>query len=185
MKIEAGKYYRARDGAKTGPVRRGGAGDAYWEARRAGDDFDITFACSGRWQAGSVDAWDLVAEWPDEPQMLPIEPALAETPGGGHIISKADVLNKALATVADRGVPYGGVEDNFARIAHLWNGFIRGRFADGVGGDTAIAVPTFTPSDVAAMMALMKLGRIAGNPGHMDSWVDLAGYAACGGEINA
>jgi len=57
------------------------------------------------------------------------------------------------------------------------------KFADGAGGDTSIAVPQFKPVDVAAMMALMKLGRIAGNPAHMDSWIDLAGYSACGGEI--
>lgn len=100
-------------------------------------------------------------------------------------MNKIEVLEKAIETVKDRGVPYGGVEDNFARIAHLWNGYMRGRFADGAGGDTVMAVPSFAPGDVAAMMALMKLGRIAGNPAHMDSWIDLAGYAACGGEIGA
>ena len=37
--------------------------------------------------------------------------------------------------------------------------------------------------DVAAMMALLKIARIAENPQHMDSWVDGCGYFACGGEI--
>jgi len=33
------------------------------------------------------------------------------------------------------------------------------------------------------MMALMKIARLRHNHGHADSWIDLAGYAACGGEI--
>jgi len=38
------------------------------------------------------------------------------------------------------------------------------------------------PHDVALMMALLKIARLKGNPIHGDSWVDLAGYAACGAE---
>ena len=39
-----------------------------------------------------------------------------------------------------------------------------------------------TPKDVAVMMGLLKVARIAtgSNP---DSFVDLAGYAACAGEV--
>jgi hypothetical protein len=33
------------------------------------------------------------------------------------------------------------------------------------------------------MMALMKIARLATNPAHEDSWVDLAGYAACGASV--
>jgi hypothetical protein len=35
------------------------------------------------------------------------------------------------------------------------------------------------------MMALMKLARMKANPAHVDSAVDLAGYAAIGGEIGS
>jgi hypothetical protein len=35
------------------------------------------------------------------------------------------------------------------------------------------------------MLALMKVGRIANNSSNLDSWCDLAGYAACGGELVA
>jgi len=38
-------------------------------------------------------------------------------------------------------------------------------------------------SDVALMMAAMKLARLRFNPTHEDSWVDLAGYAACGMDV--
>ena len=34
------------------------------------------------------------------------------------------------------------------------------------------------------MMALMKIARVKSGGGTGDSFVDLAGYAACGGEIN-
>jgi hypothetical protein len=33
------------------------------------------------------------------------------------------------------------------------------------------------------MCADLKLARLENQPDHMDSWVDLAGYAACGAEI--
>ena len=42
-----------------------------------------------------------------------------------------------------------------------------------------------TPVDVAAMMALLKLARVAEGHGKTDNWVDLAGYAACGAEIES
>ena len=35
------------------------------------------------------------------------------------------------------------------------------------------------------MLALMKIGRISSGHAKPDNWVDLAGYAACGGEIEA
>jgi hypothetical protein len=37
--------------------------------------------------------------------------------------------------------------------------------------------------DVAMMMALLKIARIQSGTATEDSFVDLAGYAACGGEI--
>ena len=39
------------------------------------------------------------------------------------------------------------------------------------------------PNDVAMMMALLKVARIKSGGGTVDSFVDLAGYAACGGEL--
>lgn len=65
---------------------------------------------------------------------------------------------------------YGTPEQSFETIGRLWGAYLF--------GDLSI-----TPHTVAVMMALMKIARIGANPGHMDSWVDLAGYAACGGEI--
>ncbi len=63
---------------------------------------------------------------------------------------------------------YGGPERNFTGIAKLWSVYL----------DRTIA-----PHDVSAMMILMKVERIKANPAHEDSWIDIAGYAACGNEI--
>lgn len=63
---------------------------------------------------------------------------------------------------------YGSPEDNFKIIAHLWSAYL----------DHSV-----TPLDVAMMMSLLKVARIRTGNGTMDSFIDLAGYAACGGEI--
>lgn len=41
----------------------------------------------------------------------------------------------------------------------------------------------FSSVDVAMMMSLLKIARIKNGGGTGDSFVDLAGYAACGGEL--
>lgn len=76
-----------------------------------------------------------------------------------------DAAGKAVLT--DRAREYGHPEDCFGLIAALWSRY--------TGCDISTA-------DVAAMMILLKLARVEGNPRHMDSWIDIAGYAACGAE---
>ena len=73
----------------------------------------------------------------------------------------------AKAALTDRAREYGRPEDCFTLIAALWSRY--------TGCDISTA-------DVSAMMILLKLARVEGNPRHMDSWVDIAGYAACGAE---
>jgi hypothetical protein len=78
----------------------------------------------------------------------------------------------------DRNTSYGEPEDNFQAIADVWN-------AQGVRIDKPHngSHRNVTSTDVALMMAGMKLARLKTNPSHRDSWVDLIGYAACGGDI--
>lgn len=66
---------------------------------------------------------------------------------------------------ADRNTQYGEPEDTFHQIALLWSVY------------TGTLV---TDADVANMMILMKMARLKHNPDHRDSWLDMAGYAACG-----
>lgn len=63
---------------------------------------------------------------------------------------------------------YGSPEQNFGTIASMWTNY------KGV---------LFTPVDVAMMMVLLKVARVANGGGTGDSFVDIAGYAACGGEL--
>ena len=84
-------------------------------------------------------------------------------------ITRADILDRAKAIVTgEREKQYGKPEDNFAIIAELWGTYTGYKFS---------------PVDVAMMMALLKVARIKTGVGTVDSFVDLAGYAACAGEI--
>lgn len=89
-------------------------------------------------------------------------------------MTKAKCLDMAKEAVVGRGLNYGKPEANFERIAVRWNAHMLNTYG---------LKTTLTPSDVAIMMADMKLARLENSPGHLDSWVDIAGYAACGAEI--
>ena len=88
-------------------------------------------------------------------------------------MNRADILEAAKKCVCGQRVQdYGKPENNFRRIADLWNAYM--------GGGCC-----FTPKDVAVMMALLKVARIKSGTGTEDCFVDLAGYAACAGELDA
>lgn len=90
-------------------------------------------------------------------------------------MNRLDVLSLAGDCISgNRQEDYGEAEDNFGVIARLWNVYLQ-----------ATADHLIDAKDVAAMMALLKLARIASGHGKSDNWVDLAGYAACGGEIES
>lgn len=83
-------------------------------------------------------------------------------------MTRAEILDAAKECVCRRKNDYGKPENNFERIAKLWN---------------AYTDSSFTAKDVAIMMALLKVARIRG--GHKDdNFVDMAGYAACAGELD-
>lgn len=78
------------------------------------------------------------------------------------------VLDTAREIVTkDRQAIHGAPEDSFAHIARVWSARL------GI---------TITPAQVCILMADLKAARAWQNPSHIDSWVDLAGYAACGAE---
>lgn len=106
-------------------------------------------------------------------------------------MKRADVLDKAKKCVCgEREQDYGTPENNFGLIGRLWSDYL----AAAHPADPAIKVTsdcvttTLTPyhltaKDVAVMMALLKIVRIAtGNSA--DSYIDLAGYAACAAEVS-
>ena len=86
------------------------------------------------------------------------------------MIPRHEVLEGATACVMrDRNTQHGPPENTFALIAELWSAYL----------GTEVQ-----PHDAAAMMALLKVARIRHNPANTDNWIDLAGYAACGGELS-
>lgn len=94
----------------------------------------------------------------------PTAPQPATTTGRQAVLAAA-----AAAITGAREDTYGDPEQSFTTIAQFW---------------TAYLDHFIEPHDVAAMMALLKLARIKHSGGrHRDSWVDLAGYSACGAEV--
>lgn len=92
-------------------------------------------------------------------------------------MTREDILDSAKNRVCnDRNGQYGEPEDNFAIIANFWQDYLYA-----TNGITF----NLTPADVASMMVLFKVARVATATGNVsaDSFVDIAGYAACGGEI--
>jgi len=94
-------------------------------------------------------------------------------------MTRNEVLEKALACVnGDRDAQYGKPENSFDTIAKFWTVYINAA----VAGETKVDIKV---PDVAAMLALLKLARISAGVYKADNWVDLAGYAACGGEVES
>ena len=88
-----------------------------------------------------------------------------------------ELLGAAAENVGgDRREAYGSPFDNHKRIAWLWTFYLMER----ARGNKEFEL---TPSDVAAMMILLKIARLVHTPGHFDSLVDIAGYAAVAWEV--
>ena len=86
------------------------------------------------------------------------------------ISKRAEILHEAEHCICgQREQDYGSPEDNFGTIAQMWSAYTRTKI---------------TALDVSMMMCLLKIARIKNGGGTGDSFVDLAGYAACGGEIH-
>ena len=83
-------------------------------------------------------------------------------------MDRESILKNALEIVMkDRNVEYGSPEDNFKDIAALWSTYKK---------------CDFTAHDVGVMMILLKVSRLMTSPHVEDHYVDIAGYAACGGQ---
>lgn len=88
----------------------------------------------------------------------------------GYSTMKRELLEEAANIVeGQRKEDYGETYKSFERISNLWSAYL--------------SCPV-SPSDVAAMMIMLKISRAKQTPTHKDSWVDMAGYAACGYEVS-
>ncbi len=74
----------------------------------------------------------------------------------------------------DRARQHGEFEDTYARVAVLWNAWLKIR--------KDVAAP-LTAHDVVMMMGLMKDARTQSGGHNLDDYVDSAGYRAGAGAI--
>lgn len=90
-------------------------------------------------------------------------------------MTRKEILDAAAQIVTqDREEQYGSPEDCFNAIGNLWTDYLQA---------INININFLRPSDVANMMILLKIARLANGKPKADNWIDIAGYAACGGEL--
>lgn len=132
--------------------------------------FTVTTPCSIIDNYHACQNWAITREANTMTQATP--PEIYNTP-------RSRLLNEVMEIVhKDRNANYGNPEDNFSQIAGLWNVYLGTRKKASV--DTTLFI---TSADVAIMNMLIKVARLAKNPNHHDSAVDIAGYAACLADI--
>ena len=81
-----------------------------------------------------------------------------------------DLLVHAAAVVRDRRRVYGDPTELFERVALRWSQVLGVRI---------------TAAQVGLCLVDLKLARLTMDPGHLDSLVDVAGYAACVREVQS
>ena len=87
-----------------------------------------------------------------------------------QLITRKSILTNAMGCVCnDRENQYGDPEDNFYRIAKLWNAYL--------GDNVVVEV------DVAMMIALLKGAMAKRGNFKQDSYVDACGYLSIAGAI--
>jgi|TARA_R100001460_G_scaffold33250_2_gene65114 hypothetical protein len=87
--------------------------------------------------------------------------------------TREDFLKEAESLInGPRAKEYGPAKLNHQRIADIWTILLRGKLSSEI-----------TPEEVVACMVGLKLARLAEDISKDDSWVDIIGYAALGGEI--
>ena len=113
---------------------------------------------------------------PFQPVTEPVSGADSDDFGRETYTHRSEILNRAIDIVNGyRNTSYGQPEDNFQLIADYWSMYLvhKGKMNDVLSNE-----------DVTVMMILLKIARLGGE-GTEDCFVDIAGYAACGGEIHS
>jgi hypothetical protein len=83
-------------------------------------------------------------------------------------VNRPELLEHAAGVVARRRREYGEPVDLFEHVASRWSLTLGTRIS---------------PAQVALCMLDVKLARLARDPKHLDSIVDVAGYAVCLREV--
>ena len=89
------------------------------------------------------------------------------------LANKKDYLKEAeLLIHGDREAEYGDNLLNHRRIATMWNVILGKKL-----------ITPIEPEEVAACMIGLKVARLSEDTKKKDSWVDVVGYGALGGEM--
>ena len=83
-------------------------------------------------------------------------------------MNAAMLLQHAQGVIENRERSYGPAAESFEAIAARWS---------------LVLGITVTPAQVALCLIDLKLARLSRDPTHLDSIVDVAGYAACLREV--
>lgn len=90
------------------------------------------------------------------------------------MLNREELCQKAIDIITgDRENEYGDPEDSFGLIARFWQAYLNHKTCDE-------KIETW---DVAIMMALMKIARIANGKFKEDRYIDAIGYLAIAGEL--
>lgn len=82
---------------------------------------------------------------------------------------RTNILSTAASLITgERQTTYGDPTPSYERLARLWS--------------EVLGMPV-TAEQVALCLIQLKVSRLVVSPDHADSWVDICGYAALGGEI--
>lgn len=83
----------------------------------------------------------------------------------------SDILAEASVLLTDtREELYGSFWENHRRIGVMWSEFLQ-------------LEETITPEQVAVMMAIVKISRIANDSTHTDNYIDAVAYLSGAGEL--
>lgn len=89
--------------------------------------------------------------------------------------TRKSILEQAMKCIfGERAQDYGAPEHSLTTVGRFWSGYINGKFGTNID---------ISGADASAMMVLFKMARVATGHNKEDNWVDAAGYAACGGEL--
>lgn len=168
--------------------------DALAACEKEGLHFDAVNDSTESWKriwgtsprkVGATEYWDDRAVNPREWETKTADPEtdsptyVAEYEGSGETEpdpnSRRGILLQAIRCVCgDRDQDYGSPEHSLSAIGRFWADYIRSKYG---------AEVPLTGADASAMMVLFKMARVATGHGKADNWIDAAGYAACGGEL--
>ena len=86
-------------------------------------------------------------------------------------MNKEQAINHLHKVLVDRGENYGRPKPNHQRMADLVNVYLKSKKGN------------LEAEDMTVIMILFKVARLMETPQHVDSFLDIAGYAICGLDI--